>query len=117
MPPFNQVQPLCAPPPPPAGLLHPDMAETIAIPALAASPARDFMAAEPSADFGDGQFDDSEYPFAQGVLNGAKCCSKCGATKTPQWREGPFGEPGGGRGAGPAPRRAPAPALALPPCT
>ena len=36
-------------------------------------------------------FDDSEFPYAPGVINGIKCCSKCGATKTPQWREGPFG--------------------------
>lgn len=32
-----------------------------------------------------------DFPFAQGLPNGLKCCSKCGATKTPQWREGPFG--------------------------
>ncbi len=37
------------------------------------------------------EFDDSEFPYAPGVINGIKCCSKCGATKTPQWREGPFG--------------------------
>lgn len=64
------------------------MAETIPehITALAASPSRDN-----TQDY-DAQYDDNEYPFAQGVLNGNKCCSKCGATKTPQWREGPFGE-------------------------
>lgn len=78
------------------------MAETLPehIPALAASPSRDF-AGEASQDYGDAQFDDSEYPFAQGVLNGAKCCSKCGATKTPQWREGPFGERQEARGGQP----------------
>lgn len=74
-----------------AGLLHPEMAETIPehIPSLTASPSRDMT--QDTQDYGDAQYDDNEYPFAQGVLNGAKCCSKCGATKTPQWREGPFG--------------------------
>ncbi|GAB4816737.1 hypothetical protein N2152v2_003783 [Parachlorella kessleri] len=64
------------------------MAETIPehIPALAASPSRDMDTADYEA-----HYDDAEYPFAQGVVNGAKCCSRCGATKTPQWREGPFG--------------------------
>lgn len=38
-------------------------------------------------------FEDEEFPFASGSSNGIKCCTKCGATKTPQWREGPFGEP------------------------
>lgn len=73
------------------------MAETIPEhhPALAGSPSRDGPLAGDAADYADGAFDDSEYPFAQGVLNGAKCCSKCGATKTPQWREGPFGERAG----------------------
>jgi hypothetical protein len=37
-------------------------------------------------------FEDEEFPFASGSSNGIKCCTKCGATKTPQWREGPFGE-------------------------
>jgi len=65
------------------------MAETIPehIPALGASPSRDMDTADYEA-----HYDDAEYPFAQGVLNGAKCCSRCGATKTPQWREGPFGK-------------------------
>ena len=36
---------------------------------------------------------DEEFPFACGTISGVKCCSKCGATKTPQWREGPLGEP------------------------
>ena len=36
--------------------------------------------------------EEEQFPFAAGILNGAKCCTKCGATKTPQWREGPFGE-------------------------
>ena len=36
--------------------------------------------------------EEEQFPFAAGTLNGAKCCTKCGATKTPQWREGPFGE-------------------------
>lgn len=37
-------------------------------------------------------FDDEEFPYPTGLLNGAKCCTKCGATKTPQWREGPYGK-------------------------
>ncbi len=37
-------------------------------------------------------FDDEEFPYPSGLLNGVKCCTKCGATKTPQWREGPYGE-------------------------
>ncbi|KAL4438053.1 hypothetical protein ABPG77_004274 [Micractinium sp. CCAP 211/92] len=36
-------------------------------------------------------FDDEEFPYPSGLLNGVKCCTKCGATKTPQWREGPYG--------------------------
>lgn len=32
-----------------------------------------------------------EFPYASSGLSGIKCCSKCGATKTPQWREGPCG--------------------------
>lgn len=64
------------------------MAETIPehhISTLITSPSLD----DSNEDYG--IFDDSEFPFARGVLNGVKCCSKCGATKTPQWREGPFG--------------------------
>lgn len=34
---------------------------------------------------------DGEFPFCSGTSNGVKCCTKCGATKTPQWREGPYG--------------------------
>lgn len=37
-------------------------------------------------------YEDEEYPFASGAINGIKACTKCGATKTPQWREGPLGE-------------------------
>ncbi len=33
-----------------------------------------------------------EFPYATTGYCGVKCCSKCGATKTPQWREGPCGE-------------------------
>jgi hypothetical protein len=68
------------------------MAETILehhIPALAGSPSLDITQGS-LADYGL-DFDDSEFPYAPGVINGVKCCSKCGATKTPQWREGPFG--------------------------
>ncbi|KAL4425566.1 hypothetical protein ABPG75_009582 [Micractinium tetrahymenae] len=36
-------------------------------------------------------FDDEEFPYPTGLLNGVKCCTKCGAIKTPQWREGPYG--------------------------
>lgn len=36
--------------------------------------------------------EDEEYAFPSGTINGAKACTKCGATKTPQWREGPLGE-------------------------
>uniref|UniRef100_A0A1D2A4N0 GATA-type domain-containing protein n=1 Tax=Auxenochlorella protothecoides TaxID=3075 RepID=A0A1D2A4N0_AUXPR len=32
-----------------------------------------------------------EFPYATTGYCGVKCCSKCGATKTPQWREGPCG--------------------------
>ena len=35
--------------------------------------------------------DDSEFPYHSGDINGIKCCTKCAATKTPQWREGPYG--------------------------
>ncbi|KAI8113236.1 hypothetical protein M9435_003240 [Picochlorum sp. BPE23] len=35
--------------------------------------------------------DDSEFPYHSGEINGVKCCTKCAATKTPQWREGPYG--------------------------
>ena len=35
--------------------------------------------------------EDEEFPYYAGVMNGMKCCTKCGATKTPQWREGPYG--------------------------
>ena len=35
--------------------------------------------------------DDEQYVCPSGMLNGIKCCTKCGATKTPQWREGPLG--------------------------
>eukprot|EP00887_Chlorella_sp_A99_P000752 scaffold5.g752.t1 len=34
---------------------------------------------------------DEDFPFASGAIHGIKCCTKCGATKTPQWREGPLG--------------------------
>lgn len=34
---------------------------------------------------------DMDFPYYTGVLDGLKCCTKCGATKTPQWREGPYG--------------------------
>lgn len=37
------------------------------------------------------QIDDSEFPYHSGEVHGIKCCTKCGATKTPQWREGPYG--------------------------
>lgn len=72
------------------------MAETIAAHMLAAGPAGVLAAApayraEPPA-----VFEDEEYLFPSGAANGAKCCTKCGATKTPQWREGPVGERGGG---------------------
>ena len=74
-----------------------EMAETILerIPSLTGSPsmdlsARDAFQSEYMSVNHDG-FDDSEFPYAHGVMNGAKCCTKCGATKTPQWREGPFG--------------------------
>ncbi|KAG7667820.1 hypothetical protein Ndes2526B_g01782 [Nannochloris sp. 'desiccata'] len=69
-----------------------DMAETIMehhIQSLAASPSLDLTQGS-LGDYGL-EFDDSEFPYAPGVINGIKCCSKCGATKTPQWREGPFG--------------------------
>jgi len=69
------------------------MAETIAerhIPSLVASPSLD-ITQDSAGDYGIDMFDDSEFPYARGVVNGVKCCSKCGATKTPQWREGPFG--------------------------
>lgn len=36
--------------------------------------------------------DGEQYVCPAGAINGIKCCTKCGATKTPQWREGPFGE-------------------------
>lgn len=68
------------------------MAETIIehhIPSLAGSPSLDITQGS-LGDYGL-EFDDSEFPYAPGVINGIKCCSKCGATKTPQWREGPFG--------------------------
>lgn len=44
-------------------------------------------------------YEDEEYPFPSGTINGAKACTKCGATKTPQWREGPLGEACAGGGA------------------
>jgi hypothetical protein len=69
------------------------MAETIPehhIPTLLGSPSLDITQTS-IADFVDDVFDDSEFPFAHGMYNGVKCCTKCGATKTPQWREGPFG--------------------------
>lgn len=69
------------------------MAETITehhIPSLVASPSLD-VTHDSAGDYSLDIFDDSEFPFARGVINGVKCCSKCGATKTPQWREGPFG--------------------------
>ena len=37
------------------------------------------------------EFDLTEFPFASGLLDGIKCCTKCGSVKTPQWREGPYG--------------------------
>ena len=79
------------------------MAETIAahLPALAAAAAGAQGAASGGASDQLYGLDDEEYPFAHGALNGVKCCTKCGATKTPQWREGPFGERGG-RGKAPA---------------
>lgn len=70
------------------------MAETITlhhIPALAASPSVDITQGSLAGDYGVDGFDDSEFPYAHGAFNGIKCCTKCGATKTPQWREGPFG--------------------------
>ncbi len=36
-------------------------------------------------------FDLTEFPFASGFREGTKCCTKCGSTRTPQWREGPYG--------------------------
>ena len=68
------------------------MAETIFerhIPHLTGSPSLELTQGS-MGDYGL-EFDDSEFPYAPGVINGIKCCSKCGATKTPQWREGPFG--------------------------
>ena len=50
--------------------------------------------AGPGAAHQSSPFDDEEFAFAHGAINGVKCCTKCGATKTPQWREGPFGECG-----------------------
>lgn len=35
--------------------------------------------------------DDGDFPYHSGEIHGMKCCTKCGATKTPQWREGPYG--------------------------
>lgn len=35
--------------------------------------------------------EDMDFAYYTGVLDGLKCCTKCGATKTPQWREGPYG--------------------------
>lgn len=37
------------------------------------------------------QIDDGEFPYHSGEIHGVKCCTQCGATKTPQWREGPYG--------------------------
>ena len=37
------------------------------------------------------QIDDGEFPYHTGEIHGMKCCTKCGAIKTPQWREGPYG--------------------------
>lgn len=74
-------------------LLSHDMAETIPehhIPTLMGSPSIDITQAS-LGDLVDDAYDDSEFPFAHGIFNGVKCCTKCGATKTPQWREGPFG--------------------------
>ena len=72
------------------------MAETIVerIPSLTTSPSLEMSARDPYGEYSNASqdgFDDSEFPYAHGVLNGMKCCTKCGATKTPQWREGPFG--------------------------
>lgn len=36
-------------------------------------------------------FDLTDFPFASGFRDGTKCCTKCGSTRTPQWREGPYG--------------------------
>lgn len=36
-------------------------------------------------------FDLAEFPYSIGIRDGLKCCTKCGSTKTPQWREGPYG--------------------------
>lgn len=36
-------------------------------------------------------WDDTSFPFAGKMCGSMKCCSKCGSTKTPQWREGPCG--------------------------
>jgi hypothetical protein len=36
-------------------------------------------------------FDMADFPFASGVRDGLKCCTRCGSIKTPQWREGPYG--------------------------
>jgi hypothetical protein len=75
-----------------AATLLPEMAETMIIehhlPSLLGSPSMDLDGTQDSGDYG---YDDSEFPYAPGVLHGVKCCSKCGATKTPQWREGPCG--------------------------
>ena len=47
---------------------------------------------EESGGYGLGEvIDDGEFPHHLGVIDGVKCCTKCGATKTPQWREGPYG--------------------------
>ncbi|PSC76646.1 GATA transcription factor 16 [Micractinium conductrix] len=65
------------------------MAQSFAAAALAAvvAPPLDFGVPAPA----DCVLEDEEFPYASGALNGVKCCTKCGATKTPQWREGPFG--------------------------
>ena len=36
-------------------------------------------------------FDLTEFSHISGFLDGTKCCTKCGSTRTPQWREGPYG--------------------------
>lgn len=75
-----------------AGTMNAEVAETVelVLPALPCSPSLEVT--HDSADYGAADvYEDSEYPYAPGCINGVKCCTKCGAIKTPQWREGPFG--------------------------
>jgi hypothetical protein len=77
------------------------MAETVAAcppaDAAAASAAAHFAAAAAAAALAQQPaqppviLDGEQYVCPSGSINGIKCCTKCGATKTPQWREGPCG--------------------------